>query len=322
MASETVDMTSEDVEMSSEDVETSSEDVDNSNSDRDLEGTRYRPRHLFRPFPTYVEEREIDLSALNNSDFFHYENRCKKPDMRVCTKIDDQVLLDLLTTRFNEWLKEARKKEKNGGSILAYSDVLEEMNCERVKFVGGLPEGYQYVSKPRELKRPFKPKKNVGESDEENDGENDGDEKPKNRKTTPDKYIYGHPHPKAEPFNSVSNFVLHAYWLIGLRNADTSDICTQLMFVGGLPRGYSFWEHMTTSRKVPPRPCVAIKETFGHPRIARLRSCPELFRHVLKIMDANELAIRNVISHDQPTNPTNNARLAVATNKAVVCNCP
>ncbi|KAG9951146.1 hypothetical protein KCU85_g3100, partial [Aureobasidium melanogenum] len=97
---------------------------------------------------------------------------------------------------------------------------------------------------------------------------------------------------------------------------------TQLMFVGGLPQGYSYWKHMTTSTKVPPRASKAIKETFGHPCIARLRSCPELFKHVLEIMDANELSIRNVISHDQPTNPTNNARLAAATNRAVVCNCP
>lgn len=94
------------------------------------------------------------------------------------------------------------------------------------------------------------------------------------------------------------------------------------MFVGGLPQGYSYWKHMTTSTKVPPRASKAIKETFGHPCIARLRSCPELFKHVLEIMDANELSICNVISHDQPTNPTNNARLAAATNRAVVCNCP
>ncbi|KAH0381209.1 hypothetical protein KCU92_g7106, partial [Aureobasidium melanogenum] len=95
---------------------------------------------------------------------------------------------------------------------------------------------------------------------------------------------------------------------------------TRFMFVGDLPQGYSYWQHMTTStRGVPSKP---VKETFGHPRIARLRSCPQLFRHVVEIMDANELNIRNVISHYQPTNPTNNARLAAATNRAVVCNCP
>lgn len=85
--------------------------------------------------------------------------------------------------------------------------LIPETDCDRVKFVGGLPEGYQYVSKPRDLKRPFKPKKK--------DAEVDGDEKPKPRKTTPDKYIFGHPSPAAEPFDSVSKFVLHAYWLIG-----------------------------------------------------------------------------------------------------------
>lgn len=95
------------------------------------------------------------------------------------------------------------------------------------------------------------------------------------------------------------------------------------MFVGSLPRGYTFWVHMTTSQKVPPKPSKSIKEIYGHPHIARLRSGPELFRHVLEIMDANEFAIRNLISHDQPTNPTNNARISIITaNNAVVCNCP
>lgn len=94
------------------------------------------------------------------------------------------------------------------------------------------------------------------------------------------------------------------------------------MFSGGLPQGYSYWQHMTVSQKVPAPPSKAVKETFGHPSIARLRSGPELFKHVLEIMDANEFDIRKVISWSQPTNPTNNARLAAATNRAVVCNCP
>lgn len=88
------------------------------------------PLFLFRPFPRYIEEREIDLSALNNSDSFY---NGKKPDWNVHTKIDDQVLLDLLTTRFNEWMDEARKKERRGESILAYSDVLEEMSKSATK---------------------------------------------------------------------------------------------------------------------------------------------------------------------------------------------
>lgn len=94
------------------------------------------------------------------------------------------------------------------------------------------------------------------------------------------------------------------------------------MFVGSLPRGYSYWQHMTTSQKVPRVESKAVKETFGHPNIPRMRSGPQLFRHVVEIMDANELDIRNVISHDQPANPTNVARLAAATNRAVVYNCP
>ncbi|KAG9959139.1 hypothetical protein KCU61_g7705, partial [Aureobasidium melanogenum] len=101
-------------------------------------------------------------------------------------------------------------------------------------------------------------------------------------------------------------------------NALVQEWGTQVMFAGGLPRGYSYWQHMTTSTKVPPVPSKAVKETFCHPRIARLRSCPELFRHVLEIMNANELAIRSVILCVQPTNPTNVARLAAATNRAVV----
>lgn len=88
-------------------------------------GKPHAPLFLFRPFPNYVEEREIDLSALNNSD--SYEDG-KKPEPNIHTKIDDQVLLKLLTRRFNEWLEEGRRMEKNGESILAYSDVLDEMS--------------------------------------------------------------------------------------------------------------------------------------------------------------------------------------------------
>jgi hypothetical protein len=62
----------------------------------------YASLKLFRPFRKYVKERVIDLSALNNSDCDFYGDRCVKPDYEFYTKLDDQVLLDLLTTRFNE----------------------------------------------------------------------------------------------------------------------------------------------------------------------------------------------------------------------------
>ncbi|KAG9603958.1 hypothetical protein KCU77_g1704, partial [Aureobasidium melanogenum] len=178
MASETIDMPPENVEMSSEDVETSSEDVEDSDSDRDLEGTPYGPRHLYRPFKQHVEVREIDLRALNNTDW----------------------------DKFNEWLEEIRK---TGGRD---DSVLEEMNCDSVKFVGSLPKGYEFVSKPRPLKGKRRASKKDG-------GKNNGTEKKETPQRTHDKLLYGHPHPMASPFTSVTVFVKHAYWLIG-RYAD------------------------------------------------------------------------------------------------------
>lgn len=64
-------MTSETVNMAPEDVEMSSEDVEGSDFDRDLEGTPYGPRHLYRSFRNHVEVREIDLRALNNTDWLN-----------------------------------------------------------------------------------------------------------------------------------------------------------------------------------------------------------------------------------------------------------
>ncbi|KAH0343573.1 hypothetical protein KCU83_g8803, partial [Aureobasidium melanogenum] len=198
MASKTIDMPPEDVEMSSEDVETSSEDVEDSDSDRYLEGTPYGPRHLYRPFKQHVEVREIDLRALNNTDWDKYS---EKPD-ETCTPLDEQSYLDLLTKRFNEWLEEIRK---TGGRD---DSVLEEMNCDSVKFVGSLLKGYEFVSKPRPLKGKRRASKKDG-------GKNNGTEKKETPQRTHDKLLYGHPHPMASPFTSVTVFVKHAYWLIG-----------------------------------------------------------------------------------------------------------
>lgn len=81
-------------------------------------------------------------------------------------------------------------------------------DCDRVKFVGSLPEGYEFVSKPRDLKA----KRKASKKDGGKPGDNEKKETPQR---THDKYLYGHPHPLASPFDSVTKFVKHAYWLIG-----------------------------------------------------------------------------------------------------------
>lgn len=71
--------------------------------------------------------------------------------------------------------------------------------------MGGLPVGYVYVSKPRRAR------KNQDKKTSSKEGKG---EKPKVRKTTPDKYLFGHPHADAVPYDSVTKFVKHAFWLI------------------------------------------------------------------------------------------------------------
>lgn len=71
--------------------------------------------------------------------------------------------------------------------------------------MGGLPVGYVYVSKPRRAR------KNQDKKASSKEGKG---EKPKVRKTTPDKYLFGHPHADAVPYDSVTKFVKHAFWLI------------------------------------------------------------------------------------------------------------
>ncbi|KAG9524712.1 hypothetical protein KCV07_g1794, partial [Aureobasidium melanogenum] len=224
MASETADMAPEDLKMSSEDVETSSEDEYSDSEERCLHGTPLAPLRLFRPFKTYVEVREIDLSALNNS-YVTDDPPAQKPDYSVCTRIDDEVFLERLTGRFNEWLDELKKKAKNGEETYGDGDVLHEMNCGRVKFVGHPPKGMEYVSKPRELKAPFKAKKakSTKKTKDNKDVKVEDKKKPTLRKTTPDKYIYGHPHRAAKPFDSMTKFVRHAYHLIGRPTDDPND---------------------------------------------------------------------------------------------------
>ncbi|KAG9857394.1 hypothetical protein KCU98_g1015, partial [Aureobasidium melanogenum] len=206
MASETVDMAPADVEI----------------EERYLAGTPNAPLHLFRPFKTYVELREIDLNALNNS-YVSDDPLAQKPDYSVCTRIDDEVFLQRLTGRFNEWLDELQKKAKNGEETHGDGDVLDEMNCGRVKFVGHPPKGMEYVSKPRELKAPFKAKKakRTEKTKENKDVKVEGKKKPTSRKTTQDKYIYGHG--AAKPFDSMTKFVRHAYHLIGRLTEDPND---------------------------------------------------------------------------------------------------
>lgn len=108
----------QDTEMTHEEVEESSEEVEDTDSDMDLEGTPFGPRRLYRPFKKRVEVREIDLRALNNTD---WDKWSEKPD-KTCTPLDEQWYLDLLTERFNKWLNEIRK---TGGRDHI---VLEEMS--------------------------------------------------------------------------------------------------------------------------------------------------------------------------------------------------
>ncbi|TIA45041.1 hypothetical protein D6C77_10749 [Aureobasidium pullulans] len=150
----------------------------------------------FAPFPNHVAVREIDLLALDNSDSDWDQG--KRADATIYTKLDDQLFLKRLTVRFNEFLDEIRQNDPE-------DDVLKLMNCDEVKFVGGLPVGYVYVSKPRRARK----NKDKKTSSKEGKGE-----KPKVRKTTPDKYLFGHPHADAVPYDSVTKFVKHAFWLI------------------------------------------------------------------------------------------------------------
>lgn len=207
-------MTHEDVETSSEDVE----DVEDTDSDINLEGTPYGPRRLYRPFKKHVEVREIDLRALNNTD---WDKWSEKPD-ETCTPLDEQWYIDLFTNRFNQWLDEIRKTGGRDDIVLeemsmfvrrlktfhSCSDSLTPLpDCDRVKFFGSLPEGYEFVSKPRELKA----KRRASKKDS---SKTDGKEKETPQRDH-DKLLYGHPHPLASPFKSVTTFVKHAYWLIG-----------------------------------------------------------------------------------------------------------
>ncbi|KAK6004777.1 hypothetical protein QM012_008639 [Aureobasidium pullulans] len=229
-------MDTEYLDMTFEDEETSTGEEVSDGDDMDLAGTPNAPLHLFRPFETYVEVREIDLGALNNSYVSDAPN-AQKPDYSICTKIDDEVFLERLTGRFHEWLQDLRKKVGNVEKLYGDFDVLDEMNCGSVKFVGHPPRGMEYVSKPRELKTPYKPKKakktaktvnakqtqKPKKTNKNKDGNIEDKEKPTPRKTTPDKYIYGHPHHAAKPFDSMTKFVRHAYYLIGRRTDDPND---------------------------------------------------------------------------------------------------
>jgi hypothetical protein len=66
----------------------------------------------------------------------------------------------------------------------------------------------EYVSEPRKLKAPFKARKpkRTKKTKENKDVKVENKKKPTSRKTTPDKYIYGHPHRAAKPFDSMTKF--------------------------------------------------------------------------------------------------------------------
>ncbi|KAI4738388.1 hypothetical protein E4T50_11147 [Aureobasidium sp. EXF-12298] len=129
------------------------------------------PHVLFRK--QHVAVREIDLSKINTitNDPRH------RPKKRLkYTPVPDEEFLELFTNAFNN-------------HPLASSMMLE-LNCDRVQFVGGLPQGYACFAAPAKVGR------------------------------SPDRYIFGHGHSKKngyeanKQFRSFKEFVPHAYWII------------------------------------------------------------------------------------------------------------
>ncbi|KAI5211613.1 hypothetical protein AUEXF2481DRAFT_231861 [Aureobasidium subglaciale EXF-2481] len=131
-----------------------------------------------------VAVRDIDLSQITSLE--------SDPQHRPSAKskyipVPDSVFLELLTSSFNN--------HETAGSMVA------ELNCDRVRFVGGLPPGFACYEAP--------PK----------DGRHD-------------RYIYGHHESTRNSFHadklfrSFSSFVPHVYWII----------CDQVV-IGNLPRG-------------------------------------------------------------------------------------
>ncbi|KAI4722941.1 hypothetical protein E4T48_00589 [Aureobasidium sp. EXF-10727] len=121
----------------------------------------------------YVHVRELDLSEIIylESDPEH------RPRASLnYTPVDDAEFLELFTTAFN-----------NHPSA---SSMMAELNCTRVRFVGGLPRGFACFQAPQKEGRHA------------------------------DRYIYGH-HENTrkkcgtdKAFKSLKQFVPHVFWII------------------------------------------------------------------------------------------------------------
>jgi hypothetical protein len=150
------------------------------------------PHVLFRK--QHVAVREIDLSKINTitNDPRH------RPKKRLkYTPVPDEEFLELFTNAFNNhplassMMLELSKKRLQ--TIPAHDIQLipgVRTDCDRVQFVGGLPQGYACFAAPAKKDR------------------------------SPDRYIFGHGHSKKngyeanKQFRSFREFVPHAYWII------------------------------------------------------------------------------------------------------------
>ncbi|KEQ74680.1 hypothetical protein M436DRAFT_71206 [Aureobasidium namibiae CBS 147.97] len=133
------------------------------------------PHALFRK--QHLDVRELDLSTIvySSNDPEHLPN----PKLNY-TPVPDDEALELLTEAFN------RHPDK--------SAMMAELNCNRVKFIGGLPQGMTCFAAPTKEGR------------------------------SPDRYIYGHGNSSRRGFDtdklfrSFREFVPHCYWIIVERN--------------------------------------------------------------------------------------------------------
>ncbi|KAG9663892.1 hypothetical protein KCU95_g7676, partial [Aureobasidium melanogenum] len=124
-------------------------------------------------FHTHVAVRELDLSEITSleSDPEH------RPKASLnYTPIPDDDFLRLLTVAFN-----------NHSSA---PSMMLELNCNEIRFIGGLPRGFAAFAAPS------KPDRHT------------------------DRYIFGHHESKNngyktdKPFRSLAVFVPHVYWII------------------------------------------------------------------------------------------------------------
>lgn len=150
------------------------------------------PHVLFRK--QHVAVREIDLSKINiiTNDPKH------RPDQSLnYTPVPDEDFLELLTNAFNHHpLASSMMLELSKKRLLTIPACDNQLipgartDCDRVKFVGGLPQGYACFAAPAKENR------------------------------SADRYIYGHGHSYDKGyetdklFRSLKEFVPHAYWII------------------------------------------------------------------------------------------------------------